>query len=236
MAADRLPRILEYLISEVADRDGPLAKVKLVKLVYLADVEHWRHWGKPISGLKWLFYHYGPYALEFEDYLRQIELPDIEVRTGSGHVATTWKVPKNYALDIDPYVDKSEKRTLNRVVDKWAMEDTDTVLDYVYFETEPMQDAVRGEELDFNAIERVDLFVRHEPPSLPEDIAARIRDEIERRRQGRLKRGTQLRAPPSSQLRQAQDELSEEEPETRLPAGEVAIEEATKQRWSESKE
>src|ERR1035441_5186960 len=40
----------------------PPLKTRLVKLVYLSEVEYFRQTGQRLTGLDWKFYHYGPYA------------------------------------------------------------------------------------------------------------------------------------------------------------------------------
>ena len=46
----------------------------------------------------------------------------------------------------------SVKRCVNKIVEQWGLEPLPTILDYVYFETEPMQDVRRGDILDFSKI------------------------------------------------------------------------------------
>jgi len=48
---------------------------------------------------------------------------------------------------------------LDHVLDRWALEDLWPLLDYVYFETEPMQGARRGDILDFSKVSREEVAV-----------------------------------------------------------------------------
>lgn len=43
-----------------AKRDLPITK--LMKLAFLADVEHQRLYGKPVSSMEWTYHNYGPFA------------------------------------------------------------------------------------------------------------------------------------------------------------------------------
>ena len=62
------------------------------------------------------------------------------------------------------------KRCVDRIVEQWALDSLPTILDYVYFETEPMQDAKRGEYLDFSKI-------RIEPPIPAKTVKLEFSDE-----------------------------------------------------------
>src|SRR5262249_40056968 len=60
----------------------PPAVARLVKLLYLADIE-WRksHGGEPLANLTWKFLHFGPYAVEFAALLGN---PDMEIQEIDG--------------------------------------------------------------------------------------------------------------------------------------------------------
>lgn len=58
--------LLWYLTWRVRQEDGILAKTRLVKLMYLVDLYSVRDRGEQATGLRWIFYDYGPYAPEVE--------------------------------------------------------------------------------------------------------------------------------------------------------------------------
>jgi hypothetical protein len=52
---------LEPFILYFLERAGPLGRTQIVKLLYLADLEARRWLGRPLTDLKWIRFHYGPW-------------------------------------------------------------------------------------------------------------------------------------------------------------------------------
>jgi hypothetical protein len=76
--------LVQALLCRARQREGFTTKTKLVKYLYLADVEHYRRTGKQLTGFRWIFHHYGPWSVEFDDlYLSLRATDDIRVRSGS---------------------------------------------------------------------------------------------------------------------------------------------------------
>jgi antitoxin SocA-like protein len=129
---------------------GQPAATRLVKILYLADLE-WRrkHRGEPLSNWTWLFWHFGPYAMEFNEVFgtqaKDIEL--VELKTGKVAKFLNFKTE-----ELQREVPDEVFRLLRSVVAEWAGVDINRLLDYVYFETEPMETARRGERLDFSQV------------------------------------------------------------------------------------
>jgi hypothetical protein len=122
------------------------AMTRLVKLLYLADIE-WRkrHNGEPLANLTWKFLHFGPYALELAEPLGR---PEMEVKELEGG-----KEARRFAFSNDDLKDAQVPDELasifSNLVKLWGGADLNMLLDHVYFETEPMENAVCGELLDF---------------------------------------------------------------------------------------
>jgi len=83
-----MPVELPLLVKEIhrqARLQGvaPPGATRLVKLLYLADLE-WRrqHGGAPLAQLTWRFLHFGPYACELTDLLDGPDVEKIEFQTG----------------------------------------------------------------------------------------------------------------------------------------------------------
>ena len=89
MSTPKLRDLISYIISELRDAEIGFAKTKLVKLIYITDVENWRRRGATVSGLEWLFYHYGPYAFAIDEALTELgaDIPQEEAITQSGRQA-----------------------------------------------------------------------------------------------------------------------------------------------------
>jgi hypothetical protein len=132
-------------------------KTKLVKLLYLMDVENYRRRQETISGLEWCFYHYGPYAFEIDSALNELsfDIPQESFTTESGYKVIAFRPERSLKPSLGKYVRSlSELRLVNRVIRDWGETDLNALLDHVYFYTEPMKHARRGELLDFSTVER----------------------------------------------------------------------------------
>lgn len=159
--ADLKP-LLAYLIDQVRDQEGILNKTALVKFVYLVEVEYWRRYGKPVTGLEWRFHHYGPYAAELDREIDDNPLFQVFGSRNSGYGFSPSLEWKQIEAAFNTHYDPAVKRIADDVVQQWGLETLDTVLEYVYFETEPMQDAERGEILDFSTIQVEEIPIRRE--------------------------------------------------------------------------
>ena len=181
-----LKPLIAYLIDQVRDQEGTLSKTALVKLVYLVDVEYWRRYGKSVSGLEWRFHHYGPYAAELD---REIDdnplfLVHGSRRTGYGFSPSpAWReIQATFNTNYEPVV----KSIADGVVKQWGLENLDTILEYVYFETEPMQDAERGETLDFSKIQVEERSIQRELRlSFSDEFITDLRNRWDQRKKAR---------------------------------------------------
>lgn len=151
MKAEASAEQLIRLLLSIADQDGiSVGKTRLVKLLYLLEVEFFREHRRRLTDLKWVFFHYGPYPVGLDDLL---ESPDVEIlpkrlADGRRFEQVTVADAGRHAAGLDTAVE----RLARRVVDEWGGLELNRLLNYVYFETEPMMHAVRGQELDFSSV------------------------------------------------------------------------------------
>jgi len=153
--------ILLQILTETSERGFVPGKTQLVKLLYLAEIDHFRSQRERLTELRWLFHHYGPYAIELEMILASPEFEKTEIKTQADKDFIRFRVAENmgaYLRKIEPKV----TLLIKRLVGQWKDKPLEELLDYVYFETEPMQAVKkRGDVLDFttimpeSAIERV---------------------------------------------------------------------------------
>src|SRR6266481_478389 len=61
------------ILTRVSERDGSANKTKLLKLLYLADIEHYRRTDETLTGFDWIFYFYGLWAPQYDALLSQLE-------------------------------------------------------------------------------------------------------------------------------------------------------------------
>lgn len=135
-------------------KEASVGKTRLVKLLYLVEVEYYRAVSERLTNLEWLFHYYGPYAFELEDVLAQPEFAWEQIKTVDEKDLTRFRV----AEDRIPYGWKLDARIgllVKRIVGEWRGRRLEELLDYVYFETEPMQAVQkRGDRLDFTVIKK----------------------------------------------------------------------------------
>lgn len=126
-------------------------KVRLIKLLYLIEVEYCRLYQKRLTNLEWKFYHYGPYAPELEKILGSPDLEKISVDLSKEKTGFKYElVREDEKYPIPWEVD----RLISQIVSRWGDEDLNKLLDFVYFETEPMQYAKRGQLLNFSVVSK----------------------------------------------------------------------------------
>jgi hypothetical protein len=151
---DRLNDLLVAIVSYVTQHDGYITKTKLLKLVYLFDIEFYRTHGRTFSGFQWKYYHLGPWTREFDPLLDQlvvrgdlteqiVERADYDTRFLHSAADANLKKP------FDSYGDEA---ILKLLLDTWGPRTTGEILDFVYFRTEPMENGVRSEALDFSTV------------------------------------------------------------------------------------
>ena len=150
--ADLKP-LIAYIVDQVREQGGSPNKTTLVKLLYLIDVESCRKLGKPATGLEWKFHHYGPYSAQLERDINDNAFLHVFGDRNSGygfHITSDWRdIHQAFDAGFGPGI----KRVADSVVNQWGLQELQPILEYVYFETEPMQEARRGEALDFSTIQ-----------------------------------------------------------------------------------
>jgi len=154
--APDLTRLVQAILTRVREREGYATKTKLVKYLYLLDLAAYRRTGRPLTDFGWIFHHYGPWAPEYEALYREAARSGaIRVRPGTKPDIEAEFVETEERVDLADLIDDVvlglEAR---RIVDTWADRRLGEMLDYVYFRTEPMESAERGQPLDFSMVER----------------------------------------------------------------------------------
>ncbi len=140
-------KLLLYIVDQLRDMGGQVSTIRLIKLLYLIDLEYYKHNGKTLTGINWVFYSYGPYFFEVGDVLHSasIDLEAIEVLTSSGRGFNF----KNFdEQEISRDVDFATEQLINGILKQWALEDTNTLLAFVY-NTAPIKAGRRGSPIDF---------------------------------------------------------------------------------------
>ena len=143
--------LILYIVDQVADLGGYTTTIRLVKFLYLIDLEHYRRYGKTLTDLSWIFYHYGPYAQTLPEICHSVgfNLGKEEFETKEGKRGKLFKVEDSQ--DLPETVGFSIRSMIDGLLKIWADHETQELLSYVY-RTEPMLGGVRGDELDFSTV------------------------------------------------------------------------------------
>src|SRR5271168_2040915 len=67
-----LNELMVAIVSYVTEHGGYVTKTKLLKLLYLFDVEFYRAHGATFTDLNWKFFHLGPWTSEFDPLLQEL--------------------------------------------------------------------------------------------------------------------------------------------------------------------
>lgn len=149
-----LERLILYVVDQVQDQGGTVSLIKLTKILYLIDVQHYRRYGHTLTGLEWVFHKHGPWAFTLPGVLKRvdIDLGEEEFVTARGYKGRSFSVAT--PQDISELVRFAVKALVDKVIKAWALEATNVLLGYVYFQTEPMIYGTKGQGLRFDTIAR----------------------------------------------------------------------------------
>lgn len=144
------PTKLRQLIQTILWRTGPVARLRLAKLIYLIDWEHYKQTGEPISDAFYLREKRGPVPASLARDLSRMN--GYEVQTSRGRadaIEAPGKRPR-----FKPTFGTEELRTIEQVLRKYAQYGDSNLLLAVYA-TPPMKALLREE--------RTGALRRHEP-------------------------------------------------------------------------
>jgi hypothetical protein len=144
------------ILTRIREREGTANKTKLLKLLYLADIEQYRVSGETLTGFDWIFYLYGPWTNEYDSLLQQLRAENaIELKPWTGGGIEGEQIIPSEEVRLERAISSTGVFLRARqLVDIWADSSVATLLDYVYFETEPMRDARKMERLDFTKVSK----------------------------------------------------------------------------------
>ncbi len=164
--------LISYIVARALARATTLNRTKLVKLLYLVDIDRVRSRRAALTGYEWVFFHYGPYAFELVDQLEAMERRQLVVERW--HDSILYRAARD-APDGSEWP-PATKLTVDHVVDRFAPLELNELLDYVYFHTGPMVHARRGHKLDLTLAlnDRTRPSAALKPHAPPTDVADRL--------------------------------------------------------------
>lgn len=172
-----------YLTWRVRQEEGVPAKTRLVKLLYLVDLMNVRDRNEQATSFEWIFYHYGPYAFGIDGVIERQVGNTIDVVSTDSYFGDRMFIYRSTAYPPDTLLPDRLRRYCDELCGRWATEDLNQLLSYVYFETPPMIGAVRGEPLNMQRVREVEWPVYYRalpPPALDPEWDER-REEWRRR-------------------------------------------------------
>jgi hypothetical protein len=145
------------VLGEAANAGVSLSKTKLLKLLYLIDLEVYRATGRIATRWSWKFLHFGPWTAEYDRALEALSADAriaIVVIPGDRDRETNLIRTNERERDVFALDESAIRIAARHVITRWLSRELPEILDYVYFETEPMHAAERGATLSFEAVER----------------------------------------------------------------------------------
>ena len=189
--------------------------------------------------MEWVFYHYGPYSFAIDEALAELDfdIPQESASTVGGRAAIVFKPSRGIESRLGERVRTSELRLVNRVIGEWGETELNSILNHMYFHTEPMKDAARGETLDFSKIPRRARRAARAKggAGMSQDRLNEYRKRFREAKAARAKLRRRPLDPPPRFDRVYQEALARMNADERLdlPPGEVVISEDAKERIRE---
>lgn len=150
MNEDTVKNAVLYILERAENKEVSIGKTRLIKILYLLDLENYKLKQMILTGLNWIFYKYGPYTFEIEEFLNKIGIEEEEIYMGGGKIFS--KLKKEFGEE-DIKLDIETKSIIEKLIEEWGTAELNELLDYIYFDTEPMMKAqTRGEILDFSSV------------------------------------------------------------------------------------
>ncbi len=133
-----------------------LNKTEIVKLCYLTDYSFHKYFDRDISGIEYRYYHHGPFSPSIYSCMDELEQDNILIQEEKKSLNRdrkyyTFKIAKG--VDLKKYLSKQELFILNYVLNKYGKLGYEKLTNISY-KTEPMQNAKKGEKLNFAYIDK----------------------------------------------------------------------------------
>jgi hypothetical protein len=146
---------VETLIAAIAtwikENSTFLTKTKLLKLLYLFDLAYFQTHGEIFTGFSWKFFHLGPWASEYDPTLQGMMAAGLLAQQVSNSETIFYR-PTNRVELAQALPSLKDEVLLKTILKQWGDKSTGEILDHVYFQTAPMEAAVRNQPLDFSSV------------------------------------------------------------------------------------
>lgn len=146
-----IANLILYIVDQLNDIGRFPSTIQLVKYIYLIDIEYHRVLNRTLTGLKWIYFHYGPYSFELPALTERLGF-DLSREEFSSEEKQGRIFKAEREARFPDALGSSAKSITDRVLKTWGLASTREILDYIYFETEPMLNGKFNEELDFSHV------------------------------------------------------------------------------------
>jgi hypothetical protein len=173
MEASNIEKLITAIVTWAVGEGSYVTKTKLLKLLYLFDVEYYRAHRQTFTGFGWKFFHLGPWAAEFDPALDELVMKGTLLQQRSNkEIETTFYRSAEQTDPREPFSNVKDEYILRGVLKLWGTRSTGEILDYVYFQTAPMESGIRNAPLDFSVIqpERPTAYLRSSSGKTKSDI------------------------------------------------------------------
>lgn len=160
-----------------------IAKTKLLKLAYLVELSYYRKFRERLTDIDWIYYKFGPYTYEYDSILEKanIEFADNDEDKHFDAILVKPIDEEQLYQYLQSKITFDVKTLIRNVLSDFSLMDLPELLDFIYFETEPMQNAEnRGEKLDFSHSKNSSDYVV-KPLSIQNEIIQSIKDKYKGR-------------------------------------------------------
>lgn len=178
--------LIKYIVWYATQQDTKLTMNRLVKFLYLADLYYARiKNGQTITGFPWRFIYYGPYCSEVWSAIDKATEEGLicketyESKFGDDKEYNLFWCRDDAAEELGNKIHVGVIGQLQKAIKEFG-DDTPQLLDYVYFDTEPMKDAKKGNVLDFSKAGKLESIEKIQLKKLSPEKINQAREKIKK--------------------------------------------------------
>lgn len=151
---------LQALVKEAVDDGFLMRRITLIKYLYLLDVYMAQETGKKFTDINWIFWKFGPYSNDANALIDELVASNLVqekvIETKYENDFVQYEPIKNSPTRKDVwkiFPPKVLVKIFNKDLSRF-MDDTYKLLDYVYFDTEPMKNVNVKDKLKFDNLSK----------------------------------------------------------------------------------
>jgi len=149
MAGQVVDDPLEAVISQIVYSGGAAGVTRLMKLVYIAELEHRRRFGRPLTGASFVNYDYGPFSTDVYEAVERLQAKGAVVeearQTAQGQMCRL-QTPAMSSITVEPPTPFAAD-VIEHTVGRWGRRPLDELVSYAK-STAPYRGTRHGQELD----------------------------------------------------------------------------------------